>query len=100
MTACPVCRDTGIVQCAETDPEDGVYETACPEKVHDTESRCPVCGANQGTVLCDGCKFETCRACNYPCACGGDRDDEITWSGDDWAGRPRDPEDPGPEEPF
>lgn len=32
---CLVCRDTGIVQCAETDPEDGVYEQACPEPVHD-----------------------------------------------------------------
>ena len=35
--SCPVCRDTGIVQCAETNPEDGVYEQACPEKVHDGE---------------------------------------------------------------
>lgn len=33
---------------------------------------CPECGATTGTVLCDGCKFETCRSCGYPCACGGD----------------------------
>jgi hypothetical protein len=29
--SCPVCRDTGVVQCAETNPEDGAYETACTE---------------------------------------------------------------------
>ena len=74
--SCRVCRDTGIVQCAETNPEDGVYEQACPEKVHDGQQRCPRCGATTGTVLCDGCKFETCRECNYPCACGGEPDDE------------------------
>ena len=32
--ACPVCRDTGIVQCPELDGT-GMYETACPERVHD-----------------------------------------------------------------
>ena len=33
---------------------------------------CPYCGMDSGTVLCDGCKFEICNACNYPCACGGE----------------------------
>ena len=28
---CPVCRDTGVVWSAETNPEDGMYETACTE---------------------------------------------------------------------
>jgi hypothetical protein len=31
---CRVCRDTGMVQCAEQDGT-GMYEQACPEKVHD-----------------------------------------------------------------
>ena len=31
--ACPVCRDTGIVQCPDPDRE-SLYETACPERVH------------------------------------------------------------------
>ena len=35
--ACPVCRDTGIVQCAEQDGT-GMYETACPERVHDDDA--------------------------------------------------------------
>lgn len=35
-TACPVCRDTGIVQCPDPDRE-SMYETACPERVHDGE---------------------------------------------------------------
>ena len=34
MTLCPVCRDSGIVQCPEPDGT-GMYETACPEPVHD-----------------------------------------------------------------
>lgn len=31
---CLICNDTGMVQCAETNPEDGVYEQACPEPAH------------------------------------------------------------------
>ena len=33
------------------------------------EDPCPECGAISGWVLCDGCKFETCRSCGYRCAC-------------------------------
>ena len=36
-TACQVCNDTGIVWSPEPDG-DGVYESACPEPIHD-ESR-------------------------------------------------------------
>jgi hypothetical protein len=36
--ACPVCRDTGMVQCAETNPEDGAYEMACPDPAHDGQA--------------------------------------------------------------
>lgn len=32
--ACPVCLDTGIVQTPDPDRE-SVYESACPERVHD-----------------------------------------------------------------
>lgn len=32
--ACPICHDTGIVQCPEQDGT-GMYETACPEPAHD-----------------------------------------------------------------
>ena len=34
---CAVCRDTGIVQCPELDGT-GMYETACPERVHDLDT--------------------------------------------------------------
>lgn len=80
-SACPVCNDTGIVQCAETNPEDGVYEQACPEKVHEGQP-CPVCngkgwteapGCNCGTPLWSlsshepYCGMEPCpRGCPVP----------------------------------
>ena len=34
MTSCPVCNDTGIVLSPDPDGE-SVYESACPEPVHD-----------------------------------------------------------------
>ena len=40
--ACPVCRDTGIVHCPDPDGE-SLYETACPERIHDGQP-CPQCG--------------------------------------------------------
>jgi hypothetical protein len=55
--ACPVCRDTGIVRCAETDPEDGVYEMACPDPAHDGQP-CPVC-AGRGWLESDHCNCGT-----------------------------------------
>jgi len=50
--ACSVCRDAGIVQCSDPDGT-SVYETACPEPVHDGQS-CPACGGN-GYVEGPGC---------------------------------------------
>ena len=41
---CPVCRDTGRVQCPDPDRE-AMYEAACPERVHDGQP-CPACGGN------------------------------------------------------
>lgn len=51
--ACPVCRDTGIVQCAEQDGS-GVYEQACPEPVHATaETDAAVAAMMQGRKRAD-----------------------------------------------
>ena len=54
--ACPVCRDTGIVQCPDPDRE-SMYETACPERIHDGQP-CLVCGS-KGWTESPGCNCGT-----------------------------------------
>ena len=50
--ACSVCRDTGIVQCPDPDRE-SLYETACPEPVHDGQDVTFPADSTPGTSLSD-----------------------------------------------
>ena len=50
---CPICNDTGVVQCAEQDGS-GVYEQACPDSFHDGKP-CPICHGTGAVAGGPGC---------------------------------------------